>query len=209
MGRESTTTSIGSSFVLALAGGHLAPFTVETMHTIGSAGELITASNSEYAFHRPLPDGRVLRVERDYQPIELGAEEHRQWEAYRRHFGDLVPATRGVEEEFDRIPRVKPAFRRIWSDAEGRLWIHRYKEAVYRPVPEDVRRERGDRPVLDWREPTVYDLFAPDGSYLAEITLPPRTGFRAASGRHIWAQQAGEFGEVYIVHFRIEAPNAP
>jgi len=193
---------IGGGFVLSTPQGFLRPFTVETMSAMSPHGYLVTARNSEYAFTRPLSDGRILKVVRSHEPVPLALRERAQWQAIASSMAELARG-QGRAAEMGPIPTVKPPFHRIWADGEGRVWVSRYVEAEHRPRSEEARR--GDRPVLEWREPPVFDVFTPGGEFLGRVRLPHRTRVMAARGTHIWAIQAGEFDEPYVVRYRLES----
>ena len=91
------------------------------------------------------------------------------------------------------IPRVKPAFSELTSDADGRIWVRRYVAAVSRPG--DVRKAGDKRPRRVWREPTTYDVFEPSGRLLGTVTLPEDAAFQDATGNTLWLTVTGELGE--------------
>ena len=99
------------------------------------------------------------------------------------------------------IPSVKPAYRDFYVGDHGRVWVHRYVEATKREVPP---RSLGDkRPLLTWREPTTFDVFEPDGTFLGTVVVPVATSIRVWSGKRMWGVQTGDEGE-QLVRWRIE-----
>jgi hypothetical protein len=63
-------------------------------------------------------------------------------------------------------------------------------------------------PPQEWRERAVYDVVEPDGTYLGRVELPYwNSRLVAARGRDVWVVQTGEYGENYVVQYRIEKGN--
>lgn len=193
---------LGGGFVLATNQGYMRPFPIETMSTVSPHGYLVTARNSDYAFTRPLPDGRILKVSRDYEPLSVTRPERDQWLAFVRMFEEAA-RDQGRTPAYGPIPDRKPPFQWIWADEEGRVWVSRYAEAEHHPLTDEERAARGDRPALEWRQAPVFDVFEADGTFLGQVRLPPNTRIAASRGDRLWAVTTGEFGEAYVVRFRI------
>jgi hypothetical protein len=82
---------------------------------------------------------------------------------------------------------------------DGRAWVTRHVEAEL--VPEDPAPQR--RPPINWREPPVWDVIDPRGTYLG--TIRPAGGrLAAATGMRLWIVETGDFDEQYVVRYRIE-----
>ena len=58
-------------------------------------------------------------------------------------------------------------------------------------------------PPTTWREPTVYDVFEEDGSYLGEVRVPPRVSLMVLGRDTVWGTRLGEHDEPYIVRLRL------
>ena len=52
----------------------------------------------------------------------------------------------------------------------------------------------------------MFDVFEPDGAYLGEVRVPPRTNPLVFQRDRVWGLQSGEFGETYVVRFRLSHP---
>ncbi len=177
------------SFVLFTSSGEAYAFIERPLFSMSPLGYLITGHNKEYAFELNVPDSSVERIERDFTPVELKPEEKRQWEAWVRYYG--VNNT---------IPDTKPAYKKILTDSQGRIWIGRYVEAEY--TEENIGPHFG--PESRWWEPPTFDLFLPGGSFDATVVLPFEANFRDAKDNHVWAIATGEFDEQYVVRYRLE-----
>lgn len=177
------------SFVLFTSSGDAYAFIKWPLFRMSPMGYLITGHNAEYAFELNLPDSSVKRIERDFTPVRIKPEERSQWEEWVRYYG--VNNT---------IPETKPAYRKIITDSQGRIWIWRYVEAVYTEV--NVSPHFG--PESHWWEPPTFDVFLPDGSFYAAVTLPFEANFRDARYNYVWGIVKGEYDEQYVVRYRLE-----
>lgn len=176
-------------------------FGVEKEWAVSPLGGIVAGVNDRYVLHHVRPDGSVLRIERDAEPAPVHPEERAEHEARL----DRLWERQGQNITADRVPvpEVKPIFRGIYVGEEGRIWVHRYAEAV-----KDTTIEQPDdpdaTPVLTWREPVVFDVFEADGRFLGSVRVPPRTNLRVYRGDRVWGVRRGEFDEAYVVGFRIE-----
>jgi hypothetical protein len=193
---------VGGGFVLAGLGGYYRPFTVMTVSTMSPHGYLVVCRNDRYALSRPLPDGRVLRIEREVGRIPIRAEEKAQWNAWIDYFKRRGQES-GNTTSYGPIPDVKPYVRHLFVDDDGRIWVAVYAEARFRPYTDAERAERGERPSLEWNQPLVWEVIDPRGHLLGRVTLPDKTSLAAARGTTVWGVQAGEYGEGQAVRFRI------
>lgn len=187
----------GARFVLRTPGGDRRPFPTETLSALSREGYLVVGRNDRYAVCYSLPDRRVVCIEHPFQPVAVRDAERAQWQsllewAQRR--------TGGRPDSQGSIPRTKPAFKGIWIDEEGRIWVSRYVEAL--SVPDEQARRTG-RPRVDWQEPPTWDVFDPRGEFLGTLQLPLKSTLAAASGTEVWLVREGEFGEQYVTRSRI------
>lgn len=178
--------------------GALPAFRTETLSFPSPHEYFVTGRNDEYAVFRPLRDGRVLRIERPYEPIQIEGEERDQWEAYvdewyRRR--DQRPAS---------IDTAKPPWRQLYVGADGRIWVFRYTEAEHHPGHITTAAERGGWPTIEWLEPSVYEVFDPRGSLLGSVTLPRDSEILFARGQKVWTLERGQYDEHYVVRYRVE-----
>jgi hypothetical protein len=190
-------TSSAGSFLISPPEGPRENFPDVAVYTIGSQGGLVQGQSTSYAIDVSLSDGGVRRLVRDVPVVALTSGERDMWHAWAKYFAER-PQSLG--RQFRSPPKEKPAFRRLRSDGEGRIWVDRYTQAVHRPVKENAS---GTRPAFDWREPATFDVLDPEGTFYGTVTLPPGLGYWYANGWFIWAVRGGEFGEAYVVRLRI------
>jgi len=160
-------------------------------------GYMVVGVNRDYSFELRPPGRPVLRIERTVEPVELQPEERAEWEARnewtRRNEGQFMTA------EIPPVPAQKPPYRGLYIGERGRIWVWRYTVAE-KMDPAEVREPDPNRPPpITWREPRVFDVFEPDGTYLGEVRMPPRTSAAIFRGDTIWAIRRGELDEQYIV----------
>ncbi len=209
--RVPSATFSPPSFVLSTPSGYDRPFTRELVSTMSSRGALLIGDNRTYAFEQRRAGAPTIRVERLYEPIPLTGAERTEWESWARHMEQQAanrPAPpKGVMGggpsivKYE-IPRNKPPFSALASDSDGRIWVRRYVEAVYRKAPD---RAAGDaRPKREWREPPTYDVFLTDGKFLGTVVLPWNSRFEDAIGNQVWVTGTGELGEEFVARYRIE-----
>lgn len=176
-------------FVLVFPEGARQNFVTATKSTLSPKGFVVSGRNDRYSFVIHSNKGPI-NVKREVPVVKLGEQERREWQAWAEFFKDG-----------HHIPESKPAFRELYSDSDGRIWVHRYVEARDYKVPP---REPGDnRPVVSWREPTVFDVFSSGGAFLGTVELPGLTGASAFAGEHVWGVQSTDAGE-QLIHWRVQ-----
>jgi len=185
-------------------------YPVRNVRMMSPRGYVVRGRTDRWALTHPLPDGRVLRVERRHEPVPFARAERA--EAERREAFQAVEM-RG--EKAQPIPREKPAFRDLQVDEEGRVWVRLHGEAVRVPQTpgEEALNERARAffgregpPPQEWREPPVYDVVEDGGRYLGRVALPHwDSRVAAARDRRMWVIETGAYGEEYVVRYRVEA----
>lgn len=177
------------TFVLFTASGRAHAFIEVPFVTLSPKGHLVTGRNDTYEFELNLPDTTPKRIERDYTPVPVTPEEREQWRAWVSYYGTN-----------NSVPEVKPPYKDIRTDMQGRIWVKRYVDAIY--TEENIGPHFG--PESNWWEPPVFDVFNPDGSFYAAVKLPMNASFREAKGRNVWAVIKGEFDEQYVARYWLE-----
>jgi hypothetical protein len=176
------------TFVLFTSSGDAHAFIEREMFALSPMGYIVTGQNTEYEITLHKPDGEVS-IQRDYEPVPVRDEEKTQWRKWIDYYN--------VDHQ---VPDIKPPFKKIMTDMEGRIWVWRYTEAIY--TEDNIGPHYG--PESNWWEPPTFDVFNPDGSFYARVELPMRAKFFEARGNHVWALVKGEFDEQYVVRYRLE-----
>jgi hypothetical protein len=171
--------------------------------TFAADGSIVVGVSDRYRFEVRRPDGTVLRVERVAEPVPVLADEHAAFEAQRAWLIEqgLMATLPGP------TARVKPFFRRLYTDTSGRIWvwIHRPAERL-----DDVEpAEEGRPPPIPFTEPRVFDVFEGDGTYLGQVHVPRRVNVLHFGADTLWGVRRGELGESYVVRLRLEPLSEP
>jgi hypothetical protein len=188
----------GRPFILGPE-GNLMPFSVMNVYAWSPLGYLVVGRNNSYSIELRRPDGTV-QLSRDLPQLRVGSEERSEWSAFRdrliRHNREL-----GGGVDPSPVPGTKPFFRDLLPAEDGRIWVHRYvaaeKRAGTAPHPDP------ERPVLTWREPNLYDVFEPDGTFLGETVFP--NGFRplVIRGDRVWGIHTDDGGVQQVIRMRV------
>lgn len=104
-----------------------------------------------------LRPGDVLRLERETPAVPVDPEEAADRKAEATE--NMVQSFPGWTWNGPGVPAEKPAFRGLFTGAEGRIWVLRSQ-----PGRKDAEGE--------WTEPVLFDVFEPDGRYLGEARGP-------------------------------------
>jgi hypothetical protein len=198
------------------------PLTPRAYWALSGSGDVVTAVSDRYALQVAKPDGSIVRIEREYEPVPASREEQFTF------FRDIDRRARQIDYRWTwrgpRVPEEKPPFKGLFSDADGRIWVQLHQPAaligefaasaeasdtVADPAadPDSAAESRDRLPtVRDWREPIVFDVFEPDGRYLGQVSAPP--GFRtrplpSIRGNTVWAAVSDEGGVPNVVRFEI------
>jgi hypothetical protein len=182
------------------------PFMPDGAATLLADGRLVTGTTDRYVLtvHGGSTPRRIER-EAVAVPVESGhADEMRlQTEA----------SMRSVDPEWSwtgpGIPSVKPLYLGLQGMADGRLWVR--VSAPSERIPEAERAEPRPvapnapppPPVSTWREPAWYDVFEPDGTFLARLVLPARATLLGARGDLVWGVTRDELDVPYLTQWRI------
>lgn len=178
-----------------------------TMPALSPVYGVVIGRNDEMSFTWSLPDGRSMRITRAVEPVEYGRAERAQAQARE----DVVAERWGDPPRT--VPREKPIWSEFEVDGDGRIWVRRHVEAV-RVEETEAERERREgigNPPWEWVEPTVYDVIDQDGTFLGTVRFPNSTWASVldrvelvhAQGDTVWVVEKGEFGEDYVVKYRI------
>ena len=156
------------------------PFHPERLSVVDRSSAIWTAQSDVYRITRLNVSGdttMVLEVAERAQPVTDADIE--EWRERTAQTFEKIPAIRSEIEAL--MPEQKPLLQRLLSDREGRLWVGR-------TVP------TGEGP--------LFDVFSPDGEYLAAVRLFPRMSdyiMPVIQDGRIHAVVAGEFDEQYVV----------
>ncbi len=207
----------------------LTPWYRVTYSTLGywiSGGD-----DGRYAFVLHMSAGPI-RIESDLKPVSAPDAE-RAAQLYSWTY-DLRRFDPGATPSLDLIPRVKAPFKGLVTDSQGRIWVLISQpgtrvavDTMPDPALQGMRGGAGGggtaraagagaaptnpamhRPTEQWIEPSVYDVFSPDGDFLGRVSLPPRSELGNAKGDRIWLVVNDELDVPSVVRYRVNSANA-
>ena len=194
------------------------PYAPTTTWTWSPLGYAVTGRTDRYAIDLRIPSrprtvargaapptwkegDQVVSIRRDVAPIQISAAERSARRAGVEtflHASDPKWSWSGPD-----IPRTKPYFRAIRAGEDGRIWVSAsVASEPFTPEPTSNPAGRSDSRV-PFREPTVYDVFEPDGTYLGQLRMPDRTNLVAMKGDIAWAVVRDQDDVQTLQRFRI------
>lgn len=184
------------------------PFSANHSWSIRGDGSFVVGIGNEYVVRVFRPDGSVIRIEKPAEriPVDPGERDDAETRATR----NMRTADPGWTWNGPAIPAEKPAFHRVLGGADNRVWVHVPQPSERLEVSEEEERRAEDAnrpPPPRYREPVAFDVFEPDGRYLARVHAPPGMALYPVPvfrGDHVWAVVRDELDVNYVVRLRLE-----
>lgn len=170
--------------------------------TFSPLGYMVAGVNTTYAFSLYFPDGKMMEIQGPRSEVDVHPEERAEIEKvndWRREYRG-----RHISGEIPPVPSKKPPYKNLKVDDDGRIWVHLYQPAVKKEDIDPVQVDERNAPATSWYEPSVYDVFQPDGVYLGEVHVPNGYSIRVIRGNKAWGTKRGEMGEPYIVSLTLQ-----
>jgi hypothetical protein len=156
------------------------PLTPIFHSTFSPLGYYVSGASDRYAILVHRGPGSLLRIESDLPRVRASGEER---DALAEGFRESMRRSGLSTEDRWSVPESKPFFSGLEAlrvDADGRIWARLHWAATVAPTPDDSTGRR------EWLEPTVYDVFEPDGTFRGRVRLPDRSSYEAAMGDRVW-----------------------
>jgi hypothetical protein len=170
-------------------------FPMTTVFAVLPDGGVATAHTSRYRVEVAPASGRRFTIERSANAIPLEGSEREEWEA----------VVRMVHPRWDvTIPTHKPFMRRLFADADGRIWVEVYTRANRYGRSADPAIAQ--RQTLTWEEHNAYDVFDQRGAYLGRVDLAPFSRMVAVLANRVWVVEKAENGFRVLVRYRMLFP---
>lgn len=185
------------------------PFTPQVSWTFSPLGYMVGGLSTEYRIDVFRPDGSVLRIEREFAPEPVHPDEAEGWRRYLT--ADFLEYYPGWRWNGPPIPETKPPFREVFVSWEGNIWVLRSMESLETMTAAEAREAetRSGRPIIRFREPSSFDVFAPDGRYLGHVRIPEtfsRTPEPIIRGDTVWAVNLDQMDVATIVRYQVVHP---
>ncbi len=179
--------------------GILAPVKIWDLHRDGYP---VVGVSDRYAIELRKPEGTV-RIEKVAERIPVNPEEQAEREAYIAY---LMKRSGGRGPSFSPVPNIKPYFQSIYVGDDGTIWVRTHQPGIRRNRPVDDATRSDGMPQISWTEPTVFDVFESDGTYLGEVHVPQGTILFTYARDRVWATREGEQGETLVTRLRLVEP---
>lgn len=160
------------------------------------AGAIVYGDGDTYRFTIKPFRGAPRVVEKAWTPVPFEDEERTQVIARADEVSRRDPQRPGFS-----IPRTKPAFRDLFVDQDGRIWVDLFARAEKRNLPRDTSSRA--LPHLDWRQSPEFDVFDATGRYLANIKFPYGSTLWSARGDRVYVKSTGPEGESRLIAYQI------
>ena len=189
------------------------PFSPNQHFSYSKLGYFVAGLSTEYAVHLFRTDQPILRIEKDWTPVHIKAEEaDERYMRLRNSFRQQFP---GWRWNGPGLPDEKPPFKDVYAGEDGRIWVLLAQEGqptMTAAEAQTVEDETGRLP-LRYGEPLAFDVFEPDGTFLGHVRAPdgmePRYPKPIFQGEYVWAVVRGDLDVLSVVRFKVAFPGAP
>jgi hypothetical protein len=165
--------------------------------TLNRTGEFITATQDRYAID-VRSGNRVTSIRRNVAVVPISPEERAEQRTYTL---EALRACGTFDGEVPEVPATKPFIKFIQVHADGRIWAGLFTPSERFDPP--VRAVSSTVQPLRWREPTLFDVFEPDGSYVGQVAVPHEIRLLDVRGNTAWGTTR-ENNVQLVVRYRIE-----
>lgn len=180
------------------------PFTSRFVWTFSPLGYYVHGVSDRYRIVLDVPSGPIAIERPDYRGVPVAdAERESLVSTITAQMRDTDP---GWTWHGPGIPDTKPPFKQIYVGREGRIWVQQFQPG--RAVIDTVETQTGPAERVAWREPLLFDVFAPDGRYLGAVRGPDYRISSWASpvmdGDRMWAVAFDDLDVPYVVRLGIK-----
>lgn len=182
------------------------PFAPTIQDTWSPIGVLVSGPSAPYVLYVTHGASRPLKIEREWAPVPTLPEERAELRASRTwSMRQSLPewTWRGPD-----IPTTKPAYAGFRISEDGRIWVYLHSVAAKTEEADAAIAVSGmpPPPQLRFREPNVFDVFQPDGSYLGRVRPDPRVQVMRMRHDRVWGVLTDSLGIAYVARWRVEPP---
>jgi hypothetical protein len=165
-------------------------------------GEFVAAHGGNYEIVMARRAAKPLVIRRVMSPVAI-AQDERDWEE-QQILWNMRQTDPGWSWQGPPLPTTKAPMRAMSVSRDGRIWAQ--VAVPSDTIPEAERPVYTDslRPVPRHQTPTVYEVFAADGTFLGRVALPPRARFIEADGDIVWGIDLDENDMPAVTRWRVE-----
>jgi anthranilate synthase component 2 len=180
-------------------------------HSVASPVEgMVSGPGDPYRLYITHRAGRKpVRIDREHTPVPVSDTEREERKA------QAIWGLRQTDPKWTwnvaDIPASKPAYRGLTLGDDGTIWISISVPSEPIPAAEmpEIPANQPERPRITTRDPTVYDVFTPEGRLMGRVAMPPRTRITRMSAAGAWGVRRDSLDVEYAARFRIEPPFRP
>jgi hypothetical protein len=167
-------------------------------------GFFVVGHGGKYEIVIARPDARPIVIRRVAPPVPLMPEE--RTEEKEQITWNMRQTQPGWNWSGPEIPESKPPMLGLRMARDGNIWARVATPSELIPTDQLPPETEKGPPVSHFRSHAIYEVFAPDGRFLARIPMPPRTTMLHADGDYFWGISRDNDDLPSIVRFRIVPP---
>lgn len=158
----------------------------------GPSGDGVLVDSSEqFLFELRRESGAVIRVQMPFTRAEFT-------EAERRMLGQVyAPAAAADGKSEVNVSTLKGPYLEYFYSQNGHVWARR-------PIVDRFGEPSWRAPLY---QPSVLDVFDPDGRYMGLVPLPPRSRPVVVTDTQVYLVELGAYDEPYLVRYGLEVPS--
>lgn len=165
-------------------------------------GYFVVAHGGRYEIIISPPAAKPIVIRRDPPRVPVPAEEIEEERAFITW--SMRQTDPGWSFSGPALPETKAPLSSIAVTRDGRIWARVATPSERIPEAERVPSRDPERPVITFRSPVAYEVFAPDGRFLGRVDFPPRTVLVEADGDTVWGLGRDADGLPAVLRLRIE-----
>jgi hypothetical protein len=182
------------------------PFSPTTFWTFSRLGYMVGGVSGDYRVDSYRAPGDVLRIEKDWTPVEVAADEGEERE--RRIGENFSRQFPGWRWNGPPIPQTKPAFNALFAGEDGTIWVAVSQPGYLSMTADEAREEEqlSGRVQMRYSELVAFDVFDAEGRFLGHVRAPRSFQLHPSpifDGERVWAVARDELDVASIVTYRV------
>lgn len=173
------------------------PFLPKVKWGVGPDRSILVGCPARYEFEVLDRDGSVYRIGRQWEALQLPNEQQ-----------DFL----ANQLRLPGLPPERPAYTRLVSMSEGRIWVRPTLPSERIPLPEEAVRELGITHMWDESTRAVFDVFTLEDGWLGTVALPDEARYNGfpteprivIRGDSIWAVATDSMDVEYVVKYVVD-----
>lgn len=168
------------------------------------SGYFLVGHGGEYSITAARPGVRPLVIRRDLPPVAI--EDRERDEEEKLITFSMRQTEPGWVWNGPALPRTKAPLSGLFAARDGRIWAQVAVPSEELSADELPVSRNPLLPINHYRTPSVYEVFAEDGTFLGRVDLPGRVTLIDADGNLVWAIVRDSDGLPAVTRFRLDRP---